>query len=203
MAFSNPWSNIIPAGSDPANTADDELRKLRLDVDERMDTLVGDWSADPIVVLTGIRKTAHWRLGAFERVGATGFYEVEGILGGFMTPDALATTVRWGIPLVLPVGAILQKVEGRVYRDQAGSALDMIARKVTDVPADTSLAQDVSASVAGWHTLTVSGLAQTVAVDESYYANFTMTAAVTVNSVQLAQVHYEYDITSAFQGITG
>ena len=49
MAYSNSWSNIIPVSSDPLNTTDDQLRRLRLDVQERMDDLVDDWTTDPVV----------------------------------------------------------------------------------------------------------------------------------------------------------
>ena len=49
MAHTNVWSNIIPAGSDALNTADDQIRQLRLDIQERMDEVVDDWTADPVV----------------------------------------------------------------------------------------------------------------------------------------------------------
>ena len=49
MAHSNVWSNIIPAGGDAANTADDAIRQLRVDIHERMNEVVTDWTADPVV----------------------------------------------------------------------------------------------------------------------------------------------------------
>ena len=49
MAYTNAWSNIVPAGSDALNTADDQIRRLRLDVQERMDDIVADWTTDPVV----------------------------------------------------------------------------------------------------------------------------------------------------------
>lgn len=52
MAHSNVWSNIIPAGSDALNTADDQIRQLRLDIQERMDEVVDDWTTDPVVPKT-------------------------------------------------------------------------------------------------------------------------------------------------------
>ena len=58
MAYSNAWSNIIPAGSDALNTADDQIRQVRLDVQERMDDIVDDWTADPIVVKSDVIPTA-------------------------------------------------------------------------------------------------------------------------------------------------
>jgi len=51
MAFTNVWSNVIPAGSDALSTADNQIRQLRLDIQERMDGgLVADWTADPLVL---------------------------------------------------------------------------------------------------------------------------------------------------------
>ncbi len=49
MAHTNAWSNIVPAGSDNLNTADDQIRRLRLDIQERGDEIVDDWTADPVV----------------------------------------------------------------------------------------------------------------------------------------------------------
>ena len=54
MAHTNVWSNIIPAGSDALSTADDQLRQLRLDIQERMDEVVEDWTADPVVPLSDV-----------------------------------------------------------------------------------------------------------------------------------------------------
>ena len=76
MAYSNSWSNIIPVSSDPLNTADDQLRRLRLDVQERMDDLVDDWTADPVVptipisTLTGTPQVAHVYEGAAESLAS-------------------------------------------------------------------------------------------------------------------------------------
>lgn len=53
MAYTNPWSDTDPPGSQNANTIDDELRQLRLDIHERMDDIVDDWEDDPVVVTSG------------------------------------------------------------------------------------------------------------------------------------------------------
>ena len=51
MAYTNPgWPTNIPAGSDPLNTVDDQQRRLRLDLKERLNDLVDDITTDPIVV---------------------------------------------------------------------------------------------------------------------------------------------------------
>lgn len=58
MAYTNTWNNNSPPGTQAANTADDELRKLRLDITERMNALVTDWLADPIVPLSSLSGAA-------------------------------------------------------------------------------------------------------------------------------------------------
>ena len=50
MPHTNPWTNILPLGSQQASTADDELRKLRLDIFERCSDFIVDWTADPVVL---------------------------------------------------------------------------------------------------------------------------------------------------------
>lgn len=60
MPYTNPWSDTDPPGSQAADTIDDELRQLRLDIHERMDNIVEDWEADPVVPLAagGVVKSA-------------------------------------------------------------------------------------------------------------------------------------------------
>src|SRR3970040_1270642 len=48
--YTNPWSYTDPPGSQNANTIDDEFRQLRLDIHERMDDIVDDWTDDPVVL---------------------------------------------------------------------------------------------------------------------------------------------------------
>jgi hypothetical protein len=51
MAYSNTWSTTRPLGSAQANTADDEIRALRLDLQERFNDFVfEDMSVDPLVI---------------------------------------------------------------------------------------------------------------------------------------------------------
>lgn len=50
MPYTNVWTDTDPPGAQAANTIDDELRQLRLDIHERMDDVVMDWLADPVVI---------------------------------------------------------------------------------------------------------------------------------------------------------
>lgn len=74
MAYTNSWSVIIPAGSDPA-TVDNDLRQLRLDFQERMNSLVDDFTDDP-VVLKAASTTKVYR-GASLSIGASTTDEIE------------------------------------------------------------------------------------------------------------------------------
>ncbi len=50
MAYTNAgWPTNIPAGSDALNTADDQIRRLRLDLKERFNDIVDDITTDPVV----------------------------------------------------------------------------------------------------------------------------------------------------------
>ena len=50
MAYTNSgWPTNIPAGSDNLKTADDQLRRLRLDFKERLNDIVDDITTDPVV----------------------------------------------------------------------------------------------------------------------------------------------------------
>lgn len=206
MPFTNPWSNIIPAGSDPANTADDELRQLRLDIDERMDTIVPDWSADPLFVLTGIRKTIFWTDGTLDPGSGDssltkGWGGLSLAIPGALTPAALLDTMIWRTRIPLPVGAILQKVDVRVYRDQAAAVVIFGISRVTETPSRVSVGGATSTSLAGWHTLSDDTLALDVVQDEIYTIDVSLTADTTTDSARFWLFHYEYDIPAALTGI--
>lgn len=51
MPYTNSWDDDVPAGTVAANLIDDHIRRLRLDLHERMDELVEDWTTDPVVPL--------------------------------------------------------------------------------------------------------------------------------------------------------
>lgn len=50
MAYTNPWNESVPLGSAPRSTVDDIVRALKLDIRERMNAVVVDWAADPVVL---------------------------------------------------------------------------------------------------------------------------------------------------------
>lgn len=52
MSYTNSWSNTIPLGSSAANLIDDDIRQVRLDIYERINTILGSngaMTADPVM----------------------------------------------------------------------------------------------------------------------------------------------------------
>ena len=41
MAYDNVWNEVQPAGANPANTADDNIRQLKLDFRQRINSIIG------------------------------------------------------------------------------------------------------------------------------------------------------------------
>ncbi len=205
MAFTNPWSNIIPAGSDPANTADDEIRQLRFDIDERMDTIVPDWSADPLFSLTGIRKTVHWSDGNFDPLGVSTLTEGYEVLGVQLHPLTQGQIAVWRMNMRLPVGAILQKVDFRVLRSNLFATVNVRVVEADDaIPSEFVLATAAVIPTTGWVVETLGpALGFVVAQDKPLLAKVELLFGVgsAATDAGLFQVHYEYDLPSALTGI--
>lgn len=63
MTYTNPWSDSYPANTDPASNSASDLRRIRVDMNERMETLLGpgNFESDPVVVLADSYKHfMHW-----------------------------------------------------------------------------------------------------------------------------------------------
>jgi|SRR5678810_249808 len=118
MAYSNVWSNSIPAGTEAAKNIDDQIRQLRLDIFERMNDLVVDWTDDPVVFSPG-------GSGSTLIIPATAFQ------GDPLFPPASGTQISWlyqtvqaqGTPIYAPltpyvsVGSEIVKLEWLVDRE--------------------------------------------------------------------------------------
>lgn len=109
MAYSRVWSDTSPSGSALANTIDDEVRNLRVDVRERFDTLIGAgaWATDPIVDWTVV-KTLYVPVWA----GIKGFDSgnvglADDVYGISLTNVGNCT---WLIPIVLPQGCTIKGI---------------------------------------------------------------------------------------------
>ncbi len=130
MTYTRVWTQNNPPGSQAASTADDEIRNLRNDIEERMAALVTGWATagptDPVVPLAVIKgnvigKTLWYHHSAFE---PDSYYD-QGVPSSTFTRLALyaehvATDANvrllW-VPLVLPVGVNVTAIGFLVNRN--------------------------------------------------------------------------------------
>lgn len=111
MSYTNVWSDTIPPGSTAAKLIDDFMRQVRLDIHERMNTLVGDWTADPIKLLpanggavTGKNIFIHHS--AFQNDSSNhDWTRVDVSLS-----SSVIGTVKFWAPVILPIGATITGV---------------------------------------------------------------------------------------------
>lgn len=199
MAYDNTWSNVIPPGGDPLNTADDHIRQVRLDVDQRMDDVVGSWSSDPVQGPT-VSRTIDWTAGVLKTTGGAADHVSSDDIS--VQSDTASTSIIWYIPLLgLPVGIVLDTVLLRVYRDDAAAVVDVDLEKIDGSPTKTDIGVITSTDVSGWHTLSISSLAHTVLADNSYRVEVLLTPGAAVTSARLQNITYTYTRTHALQGL--
>src|SRR4051812_35163456 len=71
MTYTNDWTEVLPSSNDSASTIATEIRKLRIDIRERMETAFGvtHWDDDPLLIyilnmaITGAAKILAGSLG--------------------------------------------------------------------------------------------------------------------------------------------
>lgn len=134
MAYTRPWTKNNPPGGQAANTADDEIRNLREDTEERMAALVTGWNTgaptDPVVPLAAIKgnvvgKVLYFHHSAFEMDTSWD----PGTLNNAFTRSALfaehvaadANVRLMWMPLILPIGVSIQQVAVIVNRNGAAN----------------------------------------------------------------------------------
>lgn len=171
MAFTNAWSTVIPAGSAAANTADDQIRQLRLDIQERMNEVVGDWTLDPVIK----SPWRHWSLGAPESSSSgtlswtvDGTANGEALIPGFITVNDLG----WRLPLFIYPGTTLTDVTIRVHRTNTTAQVKFIVQSLdcsTDPFVLTNLTGLVTSALTGLHDLSSGVLSEVVSEDKAYY----------------------------------
>lgn len=123
MSYTNTWSDTRPLGSAQRNTADDEMRTIRLDVHERMDAIFVDWTTDPVVprqdvfgAQTGKILTVHGTAFVVEPSEPESFnYDDTGVTN----VSNLAEPMRAWVPL--PSGVIITNINWIVVNGDTGA----------------------------------------------------------------------------------
>ena len=170
MAYTQAWSNLIPLGSAAASTADDELRALRRDVQERMDTILGagKWATDPVVTypIAGIKQYLSIFSGQLVSGGA-GVSSAVFNAANFQLTSSGAGSAKFMIPFSLPVGYTL--TQAKLFGVTGGVAGMTVRLAVHRMASDGS--SDTSFVVTGYTSgvLALDTFAFTEVVADGYY----------------------------------
>ena len=198
MAHTNSgWPTNIPAGLDALNTADDQLRRMRLDLLERLNEIVVDFTTDPVVPLAEAKagtRWRHWSEGVIDR--GTDAYSNDTarvLISNVVTANARV----WYSPLALIVGTTLTEVVARVKRVNSNAAITLQVIKISvnaDPPVETALVGTVTSATTGWEDLTSGVLSEVIDGNHIYMAVVTITPdGSTANTAQF--LAYKYTVT--------
>lgn len=167
MPYTDAWSNSSPPGSTAANQIDDEFRKLRLQIAERMAVLVVDWLTDPVVPLASSGpKTVvipHSAFVSSANSGAGALYE-DGRAGSTFSTGRLRT----GISNIVPHGATVTLIEWLVDKGTSAGIDCKFDSTEFSVANGYQVENLISTAVAGLQLLVTAPLTTVINPDRSY-----------------------------------
>lgn len=173
MGFTNAWSITRPTGTLPANQIDDEIRAFRLDVQERMNVIFEDFSADPLVAkpafggkVTGNTVVIHH----------AAFINDDGLVAPrtakYLQEQNAPTT--WYARVTIPVGVTITKFEALVDPIGGNTINTSLQLMTFDDVAGTNTIINVGANGNG--AVVVSSAVNYVTLNnEVYFVQFTIT----------------------------
>lgn len=161
MAYTNAWTDNVPLGSEAAKNIDDFMRRVRLDIHERMDNVVADWTADPVVPLAA---------GTFKIViPASGFQGLQadtsswfegGATGAWVISDDYPIPVTSGsrsvaapISGLIPAGRTITQIEWLINRNTAPTFTASLISITFDLAQTIAVEHTISTSVGGLQLL--------------------------------------------------
>lgn len=199
MAYTNTWSNTSPTGSTPAKQIDNEFQKFRLDVQERMDSIVTDWTADPVVLKP-------------ENGGAVSGKSIHVPAWSFVSDNALTHTDT-GVTItadsdlyasvILPIGATVKSFQAMVI-----PGLGMMTVRLgfinhgTSIPSFTSVDSNTQAGSSAIKLVnnSLADLAHVVTINRHYLIWITTDSSLFAPS-KIFGVQIVYDIANVSQTI--
>lgn len=188
MAYTDIWNESAPAGSAAANTVDDQIRQLKLDLRERINTIlgvaIGTAFADPLIAsgydLTTLGPLAvsqtftiylPWSLGAAQ--GAQTSPNPAYLMSGH-TPTAGdgiqyngVDALNWIVPVVLPVGVTITTLTACWYSTGTQSPTHSFRKVALDGTSTSIVSASAALTNAGWQTQAV--FAGTQVVTAAFY----------------------------------
>ncbi len=197
MSYTRPWSVLIPANSDAASGAASDMRKIRVDISERMATLLGsgEWEKDPIEVFAKDQFLMyHWSDFAVLTSSGGTWGASAGTLYG-VTNGTLNTGVLY-CPCLLPRGVVVTSIE-ILGQTGAGGALVATLESIDATTGTVTQATHATATVGASVTQdSTSSATVSVTIDATltnyvfYYIKVTTTAGSANSWFQGVRVNY-------------
>ena len=195
--FTRGWDNVIPSGNSDADTIDDLMREMKIDIYERFLMIFDQLPNSTDDQLVNFRDHVVGRV-PIKQLYIHGSEFV-------MTPDSSVNTHSYGdtgilttsngsamrAPLKLPVGTTVRKIRWLI----TGGNVAAVALAIVSMPFDTSLAQTVE------HTM--DNTASAVAIKDSgaitmliepdtlYYLKASKSAGTPAHTIHGVEVSYE------------
>jgi hypothetical protein len=143
MAYTRAWSTAIPANTDPASGAPSDMSAIRVDLQERMDTLLGtgEWAKDPVgILMNDLFMMFHWS--DFMALSGSVAAWTAAVASLYGANYGSANTVAFYCPLILPRGVEITDIE--VLGQTGASSSLTLTLEVVDAtsgtPTQTTLA---------------------------------------------------------------
>lgn len=187
MPYTDAWTNTSPPGSAAASSIDDEFRKLRLQIDERMASLVVDWAADPVVPLaptTGPRTIIipHASFVGATSINAAALYNNNRIIN-----DA---PVFSGISDKIPASSTITLLEWLLEIGSAASVDCQLRALNFDTSNTIANVSTINQAVAGLHIVTTAPLAIVLDPAKSYFLEASPVGGAAIFYIHSVRVTY-------------
>lgn len=190
------WDITDPPNSQAANTAAQELRELRRDIKERLESYFTSIDANPLVAggtgSSPLPFTMDWSEseqfvdGSIPSVAG---YQTDTAGATSVTPAAISTIIIRRFSIFNLKGVTVAAISAWVYK-AAGASISIDFRKQTraNPPVTSSIANAVSVTT-GWHALSTGVIAEVIDPDTSYYFVVTLTSdGVNADSARLTNI---------------
>lgn len=165
MSYTNAWNVTRPPGSEAAKNIDNEIRLLRLQIEERMTgSVVVDWTADPVVLIgTTTDKTAIIPHVAFvpAQVGGIATYHNDYV--------ACASGIAMNAPIILPAGSTIQSIDFIVSKNDCTDIACVLYKYTFVTAAVLTVPVSISSSTAGFQTISTVALGLALDGASVYY----------------------------------
>lgn len=173
MPYTNVWvTNHPPGATTPAKDIDAAIQRLRLDIDERLASILVSTTADPVALKPELigTKVGKWLVVPHSALVGVNTYITDG------TAEVLGSSGPAYLPIILPAGVTIKEIQFTVNRNIAANVAITMRRRIADgsTAEATFGATDIVTTTAGVHmvtTLTVDpALAHVVDAAYQYYA---------------------------------